>query len=215
MNDHSINHPGLAHHFSTPQQQKESAKLGLWIFLVTEVLLFGGLFVAYGVFRAWNPEMFYNAHRSLNVFLGALNTVILISSSVTMALAIRSIQLDDQPKTVRFLIATIILAAAFLVVKYFEYNHKIHLGQLPGKFYTFRGIEGTNPHLFFTIYFAMTGLHALHIIGGMSVLIWLTLKTSRGRFSAEYYTPVELAGLYWHFVDLVWIYLFPLLYLIG
>ncbi len=183
--------------------------------MVTEVLLFGGLFVAYGVFRAWNPDMFHNAHRALNVVLGGLNTVILISSSVTMALAIRSIQLGNRRNTVRFLVITILLAAAFLVVKYFEYSHKIHLGQLPGKFYTYRGIEGVNPHLFFTIYFAMTGLHALHIIGGMSVLIWITLNTARGRFSADYYTPVELAGLYWHFVDLVWIYLFPLLYLIG
>lgn len=215
MNDYHSNQPGLAHHFATPEQQKESAKLGLWIFLVTEVLLFGGLFVAYAVYRAWNPDIFHNAHRALDISLGTLNTVILISSSITMALAIRSIQLDRQQKTLYFLLATIGLAAAFLVVKYFEYSHKIHLGQLPGKFYTYHGIEGTNPHIFFTIYFAMTGLHALHIVGGMTVLTWVSIRTAQKKFKSTYYTPVELAGLYWHFVDLVWIYLFPMLYLIG
>jgi len=205
----------LAHHFSSSKQQRDSAKLGLWIFLVTEVLLFGGLFVAYAVYRAWNPDMFHNAHKALDLTLGTINTVVLISSSLTMALAIRSIQLDRKRTSWYFLLATIALALVFLVIKYFEYSHKIHLGQLPGKFYTYTGIEGTNPHIFFTIYFTMTGLHALHIIGGMSVIGWIAYRTRKGHFSAEYYTPVELAGLYWHFVDLVWIYLFPLLYLIG
>lgn len=205
----------LAHHFSSSEQQRDSAKLGLWIFLVTEVLLFGGLFVAYAVYRAWNPDMFHNAHKALDLTLGTINTVVLISSSLTMALAIRSIQLDRKRTSWYFLLATIALALVFLVIKYFEYSHKIHLGQLPGKFYTYTGIEGTNPHIFFTIYFTMTGLHALHIIGGMSVIGWIAYRTRKGHFSAEYYTPIELAGLYWHFVDLVWIYLFPLLYLIG
>jgi cytochrome c oxidase subunit III len=205
----------LAHHFSTAEQQRDSAKLGLWIFLVTEILLFGGLFVAYAVFRAWNPDMFHNAHKALDLTLGTINTVILVSSSLTMALAIRSIQLDRKKISFYFLLTTIILALAFLAIKYFEYKHKIHLGQLPGKFYTYTGIEGNNPHIFFTIYFTMTGLHALHILGGMSVIGWIAYKMKKNQFSAEYYTPVELAGLYWHFVDLVWIYLFPLLYLIG
>ena len=214
--NNSENYPvHLAHHFSSLQQQRDSAKLGIWIFLVTEVLLFGGLFVAYAVYRSWNPEIFFNAHKALDLRLGTLNTVILICSSITVALAIRNIQMDRKNRSYALLIATLVLAGAFLVVKYFEYSHKIRLGQLPGKFYTYTGIAGTNPHTFFTFYFTMTGLHALHIVAGMTVLAWVAIKMRKGKFGARYYTPVELAGLYWHFVDLVWIYLFPLLYLVG
>jgi len=213
---HNEEHPAhLAHHFSEVEQQKESAKLGMWIFLLTEILLFGGLFCAYAVYRAWNPDMFYNAHKFLNVYLGTLNTVVLITSSLTMALAIRSMQLNDRRKAIIFLVMTLTFAAVFLVVKYFEYSHKFHLGQLPGKFYTFTGVEGTNPHIFFSIYFMMTGLHGLHVIGGMAAISWVLVKTVKNRFSDEYYTPMEMTGLYWHLVDLIWIFLFPLLYLIG
>ena len=132
-----------------------------------------------------------------------------------MALAIHSLQVDRQRRAVIYLTLTLLFAAAFLVIKYFEYSHKIHLGQLPGKYYTYTGIPGTNPHIFFGIYFGMTGLHGLHIIIGMIVLAMMLVKTIKGKFSAEYYTPVEMTGLYWHLVDLIWIYLFPLLYLIG
>jgi cytochrome c oxidase subunit 3 len=159
--------------------------------------------------------MFYNAHKALNLTLGTINTIILISSSLTMALAIRSIQLNNKNRSLMLLLSTLLLAVIFLTIKYFEYRHKFHLGQLPGKFYTFNGIQGTNPHIFFTFYFVMTGLHAIHIIGGMSVIGWVAYRMSQNRFSSDYYTPVELTGLYWHFVDLVWIYLFPLLYLVG
>jgi len=214
--DHSENRPAyLAHHFSNIAQQADAAKLGMWVFLLTEVLLFGGLFVAYSVFRAWNPEMFYNAHKYLNVTLGSINTVVLITSSVTMALSIRSMQLGKRQQTLAFLWSTLLLACVFLVIKYFEYSHKIHLGQLPGKYYTFTGVQGTNPHIFFSIYFAMTGLHGVHVLAGMFVIIWMIIKTSRNMFSPEYYTPLEMTGLYWHLVDLIWIYLFPLFYLIG
>ncbi len=216
MSDHAANRPEfLAHHFSTVEQQRDSAKLGMWIFLLTEILLFGGLFCAYSVYRAWHPDMFYNAHKFLNVQLGTLNTVVLITSSLTMALSIRFIQVNDKKKAILFLVSTLIFASIFLIVKYFEYSHKFHLGQLPGKYYTFNGVEGSNPHIFFSIYFAMTGLHGIHIIAGMIVLVWVLVKMINNNFSAEYYTPVEMAGLYWHLVDLVWIYLFPLLYLIG
>jgi cytochrome c oxidase subunit 3 len=216
MSNHDDNHPAhLEHHFYDSDQQRDSAKMGMWLFLLTEILLFGGLFVAYTVYRSWNPDMFYNAHKFLDLPMGTLNTIVLITSSLTMALAIRSIQLNDRKKTIYLLSITLALAAAFLVVKYFEYSHKIHLGQLPGKYYTFTGVEGTNPHVFFSIYFAMTGLHGLHVLAGMGAITWVLVKTIRNRFSAEYYTPVELTGLYWHLVDLVWIYLFPLLYLIG
>lgn len=205
----------LQHHFSDANQQLESARLGMWLFLLTEILLFGGLFCFYAIYRAWYPEMFVNAHQYLDVTMGAVNTVVLITSSVTMALAIRSIQLNRKKATVTLLVVTIILAAVFLVIKYFEYSHKFHLGQLPGKFYTFDGIEGSNPHVFFSVYFLMTGLHGIHVLGGIGVISWLVARTNRGDFSSEYYTPVELTGLYWHLVDLIWIFLFPLLYLIG
>lgn len=205
----------VAHHFSDAEQQRESAKLGMWVFLLTEVLLFGGLFAFYAIYRSWNHEMFYNAHKHLDVVMGSINTVVLITSSLTMALAIRSLQVNKQKHASKYLIATLLLAATFMVIKYFEYSHKIHLGQLPGKFYTFTGIEGTNPHIFFSVYFTMTGLHGIHVLAGMVVIWWMLRRTRRGEFSSEYYTPVEMTGLYWHLVDLIWIYLFPLLYLIG
>jgi cytochrome c oxidase subunit 3 len=216
MSDPVHAHPAhLAHHFSDDEQQRESAKLGMWIFLLTEILLFGGLFCAYAVFWMWNPEMFHSAHRQLNVSLGALNTFVLISSSVTIALAIHYIQLRRRKVSVALLGATILLAAAFLVVKYFEYAHKFHLGQLPGKYYTFTGVEGNNPHIFFSLYFMMTGLHGLHVVAGIVAIGWVLRRTLRGDFSDAYYTPMEMTGLYWHLVDLIWIFLFPLLYLLG
>lgn len=211
---HSHTSP-LQHHFADMEQQRDSAKLGMWLFLLTEVLLFGGLFCAYAIYRAWHPEMFSNAHHFLDVALGATNTVVLITSSVTMALAIRCMQLDQRKQAVWFIYSTIALAGVFLVIKYFEYAHKIHLGQLPGKYYTFQGLEGTNPHVFFSVYFMMTGLHGFHVLCGIGAMIWLLRRIKQGEFSSEYYTPIEMTGLYWHLVDLIWIFLFPLFYLIG
>ncbi len=205
----------LAHHFSEVGQQKDSAKLGMWIFLLTEILLFGGLFCAYAVYRSWNPDMFYNAHKFLNVYLGTVNTFVLISSSLTIALAIHYIRLGRRRAAIIGLVLTIVFAIGFLIIKYFEYSHKFHLGQLPGKYYTFTGVEGTNPHIFFSIYFMMTGLHGLHVMAGIGIITWVLVKTVKGRFSPEYYTPMELTGLYWHLVDIIWIFLFPLLYLVG
>jgi len=216
MFDAAAGHPAhLQHHFSDSEQQASASKLGMWLFLLTEMLLFGGLFAAYSIYRAWNPEMFYEAHKQLNIYLGMINTIVLISSSVTMALAIRSTQLSNRKLTVRFLVATLLFAAVFLVIKYLEYHHKFELGQLPGKYYTFTGLQGTNPHIFFSIYFMMTGLHGIHVIGGMGVISWMLYRTKRSQFSPAYYTPLEMTGLYWHLVDLIWIFLFPLLYLIG
>ncbi len=209
-------HPSyLQHHFSDAEQQRESAKLGMWIFLLTEILLFGGLFGFYVFYRAWNPEIFYNAHVHLNTTLGAVNTLVLITSSVTVALAIHSIRVGERKKTIVFLASTIALAAVFLVIKYFEYAHKFHLGQLPGEYYSYTGIAGTNPHIFFSVYFTMTGLHGLHVLAGMLVIGWALYRTTQNHFSPEYYTPIEMTGLYWHLVDIIWIFLFPLLYLVG
>jgi len=205
----------LAHHFSDLEQQSDSAKLGMWLFLLTEILLFGGVFVAYFIYRAWFPETFHDAHRFLDVRLGTINTVVLIVSSLTMALAIRDIQLNKRKASMINLLITIGLASVFLVIKYFEYAHKFHEGMLPGKYYFFEGVSGTNPHVFFSIYFLLTGIHGLHIVIGMSLILWMFIKLRKGQFSSEYYVPVECVGLYWHLVDLIWIFLFPLLYLIG
>lgn len=205
----------VQHHFSDAEQQAETAKLGMWIFLLTEVLLFGGLFAFYTIYRAWHPEMFFEAHKYLNVTLGATNTFVLITSSLTMALSIRSMQLNNKKHTIWFLVVTLLLAATFLLIKYFEYSHKFHEGQLPGKYYTFGDIDIANPHIFFSVYFVMTGLHGIHVIVGMIVITWILIRTTKNEFSADYYTPIEMTGLYWHLVDLIWIFLFPLLYLIG
>ena len=209
-------HPShLQHHFADSVQQSESAKLGMWIFLVTEILLFGGLFCGYAIFRAWYPDMFVDAHYALDLTLGTINTVVLITSSMTMALAIAAVQRDRRQLSAGLLAATLLLAAVFLVIKYFEYSHKIHMGALPGKYFTYEGIHGSNPHIFFSLYYLMTGLHGVHVIGGMAVIGWLLVRTLRGAFSSAYYTPIEMTGLYWHLVDMIWIFLFPLLYLIG
>lgn len=205
----------LADHFALPEQQIEAGKLGMWLFLATEILLFGGLFVAYSVFNYLHPEVFMEAHKFLDVKLGALNTVVLLFSSLTVVLAIHAAQRSKKRWIVINLVLTIACAAAFLVVKYFEYSHKIHAGLLPGAYFT-NGLV-SNPdqaHIYFGIYFLMTGLHGIHVLIGMGVLTWLLLRTIKGDFSSQYYLPLELGGLYWHLVDVIWIFLFPLLYLI-
>lgn len=208
----------LAHHFADPDQQLQSAKLGMWLFLATEVLLFGGLFCAYALYRALHPEVFQDAQYFLDVRLGGLNTIVLLFSSLTVALAIRSAQVNNQGMIKAYLIITIVCAGIFLVVKYFEYSHKFHMGLLPGEHFLAAGDHVKNPdqlHIFFGIYFLMTGLHGIHVVIGMIVLTWVLLRAQKGEFGPHYYTPIELGGLYWHLVDLIWIFLFPLLYLIG
>ena len=209
----------LQHHYHTAEQQASAAKLGMWLFLAQEILFFSGLFVAYGTYRFLYPGTFLHAHEHLSVPMGAANTVILITSSLTMALAVRAAQTSDQKRLRLNLAFTFLLAGAFLVVKTFEYSAKFHHGLLPGRFYTGGGVEGiaewlSQPQMFFGIYFVMTGLHGLHVIAGMGVIAWVFLRARRGEFSAAYYTPVENVGLYWHLVDLIWIFLFPLLYLV-
>jgi cytochrome c oxidase subunit III len=219
----------LAHHFVTLAQQKSAAKLGMWIFLATEILMFGGLFMGYLAARYFYPETFYAAHYYLDVGAGALNTFFLITSSLTMALGVRSAQVNDHKKLFGYLVATVVLAGAFMVVKYFEYTHKFHDGLIPGPGFcgwtpqtgtcdpsmahaAELAVPGLEPRLFFGLYFAMTGLHGLHVVVGMGLILWLIVKYRR--FHSGYYTPVENVGLYWHLVDLIWIFLFPLLYLV-
>ena len=222
--DHSSGHghgPSfLQHHFDTPVQQLSAAKLGMWLFLAQEVLFFSGLFVAYGIFRSWYPEAFSVGSHILNWRLGGLNTIVLLFSSLTAALAVRSSQLGERKHTRFYLIITILCACVFMVVKYFEYSHKFHDGLLPWNFQPAHLPEGLDAYpyhvrSFLGIYFMMTGVHGLHVLIGIGLLIWLVIKNEKGAFTAEYNTPVDMVALYWHLVDLIWIYLFPLLYLID
>jgi len=205
----------VAHHFDNADTQFDAGKMGVWLFLVTEVLFFGGLFCAFAIFRSWYFADFVEAHHHLDKVMGTVNTIVLITSSLTMALAIRAAQMNKKDLATMFLVATIACAAAFLVVKYFEYSHKFHEGLLPGANFHAHGFKGTHAGLFFAIYFMMTGVHGLHIVIGIGLITWVLLRNMKGEFSSRYYAPLEGVGLYWHLVDLVWIYLFPLLYLIG
>jgi cytochrome c oxidase subunit III len=208
-------HPALQHHFDTLEQQQHAATLGMWVFLMTEVLFFGGLFMAYTLYRTWYHEMFVVASKHLNITYGALNTIVLIGSSVTMAMAVRSSQLGERIKLVVYLILTMVLGTVFLGVKYIEYADKFHHHLVPGPNFEFAAPYTQSAQLYFSLYFAMTGLHALHMIVGLGIMTVMVIWSWQGKFSPEYYTPIEISGLYWHFVDIVWIFLFPLLYLIG
>jgi cytochrome c oxidase subunit 3 len=208
--------PALREQFNTEAQQKDASTLGMWIFLVTEIMFFGGLFLAYTVYRRWYADIFAVTSSSLNVYIGAANTVVLLCSSLTMVLAVRAAQLGRRKAIVIFLILTLLLGGVFLGVKAYEWNQKYVEHHIPGPDFHFEGVVQQGPaQLFFSLYFAMTGLHALHMVIGAGLLIWLIAQAGRGRFSATYMTPVDVVGLYWHFVDIIWIFLFPLLYLID
>ena len=229
-------------------QQKEAAVLGMWAFLLTEILFFGGLFMAYMLYRTWYHDAFVAASTSITLSWGLINTVVLIGSSLTMALAVRAAQLSQRKATVNWLLLTMVLGAAFLGIKVIEYADKFEHHHVPGPNYIWeaehaaepaaagaaaeaghgaeadpahpgRGSDAANYQLhtqiFFSLYFTMTGLHALHMIIGIGLMMVITAMAWKGKFDEHYYTPVELSGLYWHFVDIVWIYLFPLLYLID
>jgi cytochrome c oxidase subunit 3 len=228
-------HPALQHQFDSMSQQKEAAVLGMWAFLLTEILFFGGLFLAYMLYRIWYHDAFVAASTSIVLFWGALNTVVLIGSSLTMALAVRAAQTNNRRWTINWLIATMLLGIVFLGVKVIEYADKFEHHHVPGPNFVWAepghepaGGEGGHEvsaveaarlqqytQIFFSLYFTMTGLHALHMIIGVGLMCVITWMAWTGKFSSEYYTPVEMSGLYWHFVDIVWIFLFPLLYLID
>lgn len=217
--EHAEHHPPhLQHHFVSSEQQFDAAKLGMWLFLITEILLFSGMFVAYTVYRVWHPEVFEAVSTLLDWHLGGLNTLVLLGSSLTVALAIHDAQTDNRKGLVRNLLITLVLAGVFLVVKYFEYTAKFEHGIFPGASYHPHGDYAIYdiPYAaqFFSIYFVMTGIHGVHVLVGMGLIGWMAYRAHRGHFSSAWYTPVEMTGLYWHLVDIIWIFLFPLLYLI-
>jgi len=208
-------HPNLASHFDTIEKQNYAARLGMWLFLGTEVLLFAGLFLGYTVYRHFYHETFHHCSRALDITLGTTNTLVLITSSLSVALAYWAVKVGKKQLAIGMLVFTIVCACGFLFIKYLEYSHKFHVGELPGKWFRAEELmKYPGANLYFTVYFLATGLHAFHVIVGMSVLIWVMKGIIKGKYNPNYYVPVELGALYWHLVDLVWIFLFPLLYLI-
>jgi cytochrome c oxidase subunit 3 len=212
----TLHHPKLQHHFDAMEQQAEASTIGMWVFLVTEIMFFGGLFLAYLVYRSNSPLGFQEASYHLNVIWGAVNTIVLIVSSLTMALAVRAAQTSAPPKTqVLWVGATMLLGATFLGVKVIEYADKFTNHLVPGAHFVWDGKYPAAAEQFYSLYFCMTGLHALHMIVGLGIMTVIGVMAWKQQFDATYYTPIEVSGLYWHFVDIVWIFLFPLLYLIG
>ncbi len=208
--------PGrLQHHFRSMEQQRDASSLGMWVFLVTEILFFGGFFLTYTIYRWQFPRGFAHASVHMDIVLGTINTAVLIVSSLTMAMAVHSAATGRRKPLLGFLSATIVLGFVFLGIKAVEYTDHIRHHLLPGPGFQYPGGDGPAAQLFFSLYFGMTGLHALHMIIGIGIVTMLLYMAYRGRFSPGYYSPVEVSGLYWHFVDIVWIFLFPLLYLIG
>jgi len=218
--------PFLAAQFATMGRQLDTAKLGTWLFLGSEVLFFGGLFTAYAVFRANHPDLFHYAHHFLDWRLGALNTTVLIASSLSAAGSVRAAQLGRQRALRATLLVTLALAAVFLVVKYLEYSHKLRHGIVWGAGYrpsaevlaalpeAARAATPDHVGVFYSIYFLMTGLHGIHVLVGMGFYLWLWRRARAGHFGPGYYVPVDMVALYWHVVDMVWIFLFPLFYLV-
>ena len=215
MTDHAHSGP-LQHHFDDLQQQYEAANMGMWAFIAQEIMFFGGLFGGYTVYRYKYLSAFIEGSNSLPIEWGALNTGVLIASSFTMAMAVRAAQHGLAQALLRWLLGTMALGLIFLGVKTIEYSHKYHHGLIPGSSFEYHGqADPGHMKIFYSFYFAMTGMHALHMIIGVGLMFWLIPKIRRGTFTSEYFTPIENFGLYWHFVDIVWIFLFPLLYLIG
>ena len=229
-------HPALQHHFENMEQQREAGTLGMWVFLVTEIMFFGGMFLAYTLYRSYYPASFASASNHLDITLGAVNTAVLIFSSFTMAMAVYFTQVGKPRPQVICLVLTLILGLTFLGIKGVEYKSKWDDHLIPGRLFAGNPFNPTvaehgdeDPHklhllegatvkqveMFYWIYFAMTGMHALHMIIGAGLLTFLLIFSLKGRFDPEYHSPVEVIGLYWHFVDIVWIFLFPLLYLLG
>jgi cytochrome c oxidase subunit 3 len=216
--------PELRHHFSDVEQQRNAASLGMWVFLATEIMFFGGMFCGYLIYRREYWGAFAVGSRSLNLVAGTLNTAVLICSSLTVAMSVRAAQLGKRRQLIGLLFATLFFGVVFLGIKGYEWHAEYVNHHVPTFPYSVDDLVRENPNLhidapatkiFFSLYFALTGVHAAHMLVGIGIFTVITFMAWRGKFSPEYHTPVEIAGLYWHFVDIVWIYLFPLLYLID
>jgi cytochrome c oxidase subunit III len=213
--EHEEHHPFLQHHFEDLGQQHDASILGMWFFVTQEILFFGGIFAAYAIYRGLYPAVWSEGAHHQNIVLGTINTAVLIASSLTMALAVYFAQTNKRIATIWALVSTLVLGSVFIGIKGFEYYEHFHEGLLPGSHFTYQSAVGDKLELYFLFYFAMTGLHALHMVIGAGLLLWFIWRAWAGHFSEEYYGPVEVMGLYWHFVDIVWIFLFPLLYLVD
>ena len=224
--EHEASHPALQHHFENMEQQREAGTLGMWVFLVTEIMFFGGMFFAYTLYRNKFPEAFASASNHLDLTLGTVNTIVLILSSFTMAMAVYFAQTGKRRGQIGGLVLTLILGLTFLGIKAVEYHEKYVDSLIPGRLIPGRpfnpstvhllpGAKAQNVEMFYWIYFAMTGMHAVHMINGVGLLTVILIMAWRGKYGPEYHSPVEISGLYWHFVDIIWIFLFPLLYLLG
>jgi len=217
---HHLETLALREQFNTEEQQKDASTLGMWVFLITEIMFFGGMFLAYTIYRSTFPLVFGLASSSLNLPIGATNTCVLLLSSFTMVMAVRAAQLGQKRMIIFFLIITMLFGFAFLGIKAYEWTEKFEEHHVPAQAsFHLDGLTGPDQQghakLFFSLYFAMTGLHALHMVVGVGILTFIIFQTARGTYSTKYFTPVDIAGLYWHFVDIVWIFLFPLFYLID
>jgi cytochrome c oxidase subunit III len=216
--------PVLQHHFADMEQQRSASSLGMWLFLATEIMFFGGMFCAYLIYRLWYYPEFAAGSNSLDITLGTINTAVLICSSLTVVLAVRAAQMGKRRPQVVYLALTLILGLAFLGIKAVEWSSKFKEHHVPTATFHFEATVPGHPdeqvdqghaQVFFSLYFVMTGMHALHMIIGVGLFTVLLFYAWKGRYTPEYHTPLELSGLYWHFVDIIWIYLFPLLYLID
>ena len=215
MSTTKVTSPHLPHHFDSIEQAEAASKLGMWLFLCTEVLMFGGLFVAYAIYKNMYPEIFFQGATFLDWKLGSINTVVLLVSSLTMALSIYYTQKAKSKAAIYSLWLTLCCGFIFMGIKYIEYSHKLHLGLAPGHLFSYSAeptLQGLA--LYFSFYYCMTGLHGLHVLIGMILIFWVLVRAYKGHFGPSYFLPMECVGLFWHLVDLIWIYLFPILYLV-
>lgn len=223
----ALEHPTeLQHHFADMEQQKDASTFGMWLFLGTEIMFFGGMFAAYLIYRRWYYNEFALGSRSISIWLGTINTIVLICSSLTVALGVRAAQMGKRKLLVTLLLITMVFGVAFLGIKGVEWYQKYEEHHVPGSSFNASDIVSVgqkygvhidqgHSQIYFSLYFALTGLHALHMLVGLGIFTVLTYLAWKGKYTPEYHTPIEIGGLYWHFVDIVWIYLFPLLYLID
>ncbi|HTR81741.1 MAG TPA: cytochrome c oxidase subunit 3 family protein [Bacteroidota bacterium] len=212
MADHS--QAAHAHQFDDIKQQHEADSLGMWVFLTTEILFFGALFLCYGIYRHAYPDAFASASHYMDVILGGINTAVLLGSSLTVVLAVHAAQHGERKRLLVFLVMTIVLGCVFLGIKGLEYSHKFAEHLVPGVDFQYAGPQPGAAEIYFVLYFVMTGIHALHLLIGIGIMTWLAVGASRNRYGPDYYAPVEVSGLYWHFVDIIWIFLYPMIYLI-